>query len=523
MTTNSNKEINVSISRDFYENKETINRCLVFHKDQRDYPQGNVPFSLERFRYDQLAFGRINTTISRLVEDYLIKGYAACHIFDTTKTKNGLNAIYEDGRNEGYMRIAFKTEEFFKSADFICMDIDYSECKTIDEFLDRLPMKPSAWYKSYSHMADKGKEGVSIRLHLFFVLDETITSIDEYKRVASAIGNYVSGSTASEVDKHLYSPAQYFNGCFYKKGDREFGVSDIVYSVDDFKEYETIDGPRKEIIKLSSDELTDYFSTELLNIYENDSLSNKDVLGEFITKGWTCSAIEDIEENEDNFYTLVDNGLLVSVKPRIRKNKNSGKVNIVRFKDGEHRRDKLQAVAHAYRMIHRNKNNKTCADNIALSLLWYLVYAVDNSEDEITRDELLRFTILAMDKDIDSIVKMFCGIKRYKKNFIINKDAKRKGNVRVLVGKARTEITDNKIAELYDFSASIADNLKVLNENGVKVSQRRLYKWCESNRVDTKPKKVKYNPSLSRQENIAAGVPSATVDRYIKKQKLSKF
>ena len=90
----------------------------------------------------------------------------------------------------------------------------------------------------------------------------------------------------------------------------------------------------------------------------------------------------------------------------------------------------------------------------------------------------------------------------YKPSFIINSTVEDK---RKAVAEARTEITDNKIGELYDTSLSVKENQEVLNSYGVSVSLSRLYKWTSEHNINTKKEiEVAYNPNLSIRQNMQA-------------------
>ena len=102
--------------------------------------------------------------------------------------------------------------------------------------------------------------------------------------------------------------------------------------------------------------------------------------------------------------------------------------------------------------------------------------------------------------DIEEIKTL--GNNLYKPTFVISSTVEDKHKA---VAAARTEITDNKIGELYDTSLSVKENLEVLNSYGVTVSLSRLYKWTSTHNINTKKEvEVAYNPNLSIRENMKA-------------------
>lgn len=86
---------------------------------------------------------------------------------------------------------------------------------------------------------------------------------------------------------------------------------------------------------------------------------------------------------------------------------------------------------------------------------------------------------------------------------------KRKGDFYTKLAAERTAKTDSIIAENYDTSKSVKENLEDLKEKGIKVKRSRLYNWVKKNNIETVDSRNKgivtgYDPSLSLRGNQKA-------------------
>ena len=75
-------------------------------------------------------------------------------------------------------------------------------------------------------------------------------------------------------------------------------------------------------------------------------------------------------------------------------------------------------------------------------------------------------------------------IKIQKSHFIdlINKwNAEGKNGMMVLTNKIRKKINIERVGSVYDFNLSVKENLKLLAEHGITVSQAKLYRLKKNN------------------------------------------
>ena len=97
------------------------------------------------------------------------------------------------------------------------------------------------------------------------------------------------------------------------------------------------------------------------------------------------------------------------------------------------------------------------------------------------------------------------GLVAIKSKYIVRGNFNRK-DIQKIIGQKRTENTNKKIKMYYNFSKTVKENQKILAENGVFLSESRLYKFLKD--MGEKPSKKKtiagYNPKLSIRENMKA-------------------
>lgn len=454
MKTDFNRTIKISVSRDTYPDKKTINACLDFHKDLTEYPTGEDEYG--EFRYEQMAFKPWSSIMPYIIEFVLTKGYTICHFFNefdrdkeythyykNSTTKKEFPVIekpyYDDTnmRNYDCMRMSFKRNEYFTSADMVFVDIDFTCRKTINEFLNCLKeanLEPSGWYKSPNNGVDKGNgKGASIRLRLLYVWEESITSVEEYKRISKAVNNAVVKLTTKEgdayptdADPQMSVASQYINGCMYKDDDHEYGSNDKVYNWDDFKAYEV----KKEV----ETENESSKHVEALRFEENslpeasvepceyDKGLLADVKGLFYADK-TESALASFRLkyyermktkwflNSKNYVMDIHHSDWTFGKAEVVHRPNewmrvstSWKFSGKKLKDGERRRKKLFELACVHRWIDRED---ITPDRLLVYLINDFFECVDYTDgNEITLDEVLSIINVVMHKPMDELYEI---------------------------------------------------------------------------------------------------------------------
>ena len=180
------------------------------------------------------------------------------------------------------------------------------------------------------------------------------------------------------------------------------------------------------------------------------------------------------------------------------------------------------------RVINPNVDADTLLFNAYEDLNRYFDNSGENGANIITVDELVKNVEWAMSKTIDEIEEDFSDTLEYlrskaPKRGIIYKfppkvfrkfdeetEKYENRNNMTLVNSAIKDVIWGLIGEYYDLNLSVKENLSLLKENNINVSERTLYRFCKENGINTKGEKEnidsqmmeEYNFSLSIRENL---------------------
>lgn len=450
----------------------------------------------------------------------------------------------------------------FVGTQFFFIDIDdddqHATLKALMSKLEGTPLCPSFAYTTTNHLVyivNGDNNGGPLkdwtylgRYRLVYVMNEVINGIDNCNAVATYLYNEVGKALGINLDAHSKSGMQmmhgngvqpsdgsnhfYMNwdGKRYVKGEATFGnptqtIDTRLYnytfsfSEDELKELvekyatESRKSPKTQENGLRTDSTDEDLMRELEKFDTDEAMLSYHILND----GWRAADKAYVEFDACKSYAVLPDGINPVINCTFCKDY-EGTPKVVKRVDGTGRRNLLYSVACKARY---NSQTHSAVD-VYLNLVWYTLNNIDNSDGQINRNYLVRTTNSVMAIEWDSLVS---NLQSRKRN--VHKYRVQNGHT---WAEARIQISDDFIGEIYDFSISVTENRKAMKrlcEEGVidhVPSDMTLRRFASDNGVDIKgTAKVKYDPSLSRQENIKAGVPSATVDRYIKKQKLSKF
>lgn len=458
-----------SISREGYPDKATAKACLS-------------SISAKAVKREKMAFKQQEVTVDEFL-NYAVNGYAFCNLFQFDKDKEywiksgnrwtKTTPIYKRGKNKGYFKLNFKSDEFFFGSQTIFVDIDYTHFQEISDYINCLTYKPTCAYTSYSDRANK-LGIISRRFRLVYVFD-TILDKEQFKNITFYLYNTIVTDTNEPMyDSCGCSYSQYMNG----SNSNETYCTNIIYKASDFiKHTEEIDD-MYDIDELEEElENNITFSSELL-----DDMTYSPY--EFVVRKWWAKGLRYFTQTEvefNGFYTT-------TTEDFVRLPYSQEKIQ-----DGNHRRKKLFIRAALRRLM-----KDTTPDELLYNLYIDRNKFFNNEDNAIDLDCLQRKVKNAYKMDIEEIKTL--GKNLYKPTFVISSTVEDKHKA---VAAARTEITDSKIGELYDTSLSVKENQEVLNSYGVSVSLSRLYKWTSTHNINTKKEvEVAYNPNLSIRENM---------------------
>lgn len=464
-----NYKFNVSVSREGYPDKETAKMCLSSHTSKE---LGMV----------KMAFKQQEISVDEFL-DYAINGYSFCNLFkfDENKKywlKSGKHytktyPVYKVGKNKGYFKLNFKSDEYFYGSQTIFVDIDFTHYTKITDYLNSLTYLPTCVYMSFSDKANK-KGIVSRRFRLVYVFD-SILNADEFRDVTFTLYDSIVRDTNEPMyDSCGCSYSQYMNG----GNSNETYTTNIIYSLSDFTTAdfspEVIENTTTEEKPVKSNTIT--FSEELIADMENSPY--KYVVEKWWNKGLRYFSKTELDFNDNYYVTTTDDYCSLFY-------------HYEKVCDGNQRRKKLYLRAALRRLM-----KDTTPDELLYNLYIDRERFFDNSDDVITIDVLIAKVKGALLTDINTI-KTF--LDEYDKPaFVINPIVNNKHKA---VAMARKDITDNKIGELYDTSLTVQENLQILNDNNVSISQTRLYQWVKDYSINLK-KEIIYNPNVSIRQNM---------------------
>lgn len=491
-------KFSVSISREGYNSKEEVTACLT-----RGGAKG--------LGKEPMAFKEQTITIDEFA-NYATTGHSFCNLFnvenkkyapETTSDKvkivykdengnenkkGGQYLIYQSGKNKGFFKMSAKRNDLFKGSYTVFVDIDkesYSD--DIEEYIGALTYTPTITYTSFSDKVDKESTGYSRRFRMVYVFDSMLTKEEFYH-----VSNYIIADLQDMTNEEIYDdcgsdPVQYFNGA--NPSEHECYKSYLVYSVTDFPELtweeQLMEYDEDDDICVKCDEAVE-FNGDFI-----EDLKNRKDLDKVLHYWFHKGGYRYFTKPEINFdgkdYAMVEDYMELLYMPK-------------KIEDGCKRRKKLLIRAILRRLI----KPEVTPDELLYNMIIDVQRFFDNTDGVLDLDCLMVRVQRAYCADLDEFKEKFVNDKTCRMSkFVVNPDIEDKRSV---ISRARTEITDSTIAENYDVTKSVKDNLEALKEKGIKVKRTRLYDWVKKNNIETVDSRDKgiatgYDPSLSLMDN----------------------
>lgn len=482
----------ISISRERYSSNDMAKICCISSKNAKKLGRSKI------------AFQEKEVTVSEFLE-YAVQGYAFCHLFqfdenemywfkrkiwdpetkDVSSYSYDAYPVYKRGANKGYFKVNVKSNQFFLGTQTVFVDVDIidkDKYASIEEYASRLTRKPTCAFYPYSD----GKIRAGIELHqirLVYVFN-SILDANDFEYMSYRIYGMVVRDTGECIHSISVRRSQYIIG-----GDNpDTYNSSIIYSKEDF----SADYNIEDYISLSVHDKVNHapksnapkniqFSEELVN--DMQYMPYKNVVRKWIDKGFEYITRTPVDFGNEDYKIVTDN----YVELRFIHGK---------LRDGQHRRKTLFVRAALRRLI----KPSITADELLFNLFIDRDELFDNSDGVLSIRALMEYVKMALLTDMDSIKEMNAKSKR--PTFIINPNASNKHKA---VNATHTALVNKKIAEIFDTTATIKDNLVRLNQRGLKIGKSRLYEWCKENNITPVNKIVgEYNPYLSIRKNMVA-------------------
>lgn len=414
--------------------------------------KNNCNFSKIRYKRDILTF---TDFINRIEE-----GYSFCYCFN------------DNGRVFGQRE---KTINNFHHTKFIVFDIDHCGAN-IHEYLNRLPYKPTLAYTTTNDSK------LDHRFRLIYFLDFTIMkSVSFYKMVYYKLASHLeiySGFIMS--DNCMKSPSQQFLG--NPKKEITTVYNNILYELEDINKLsfnERYEKEMKGVKDIANDSKIEDIELNISDEMKDDLNNMKD--SEFLSK-WKDRYFYQMETpvtyDEDGIARLWDKDFY-QIKNKF--SKVDG--HTLQFKHGEKRRVILFNMISTMLKI----NPKITDENLLFNSIVERYHFFDNVDGKLNNAWLLNAIKNARINDMNGrnpSVPEKRTFKIQKSHFIdlIQKwNGEGKNGMMVLTNKIRRKINIERVGALYDFNLSVKENLKWLAEQGLSISQAKLYRLKKDN------------------------------------------
>lgn len=509
MRTMSDYQFKVSLSNEAYFNKEISGAMIGTTKDENN--------RIIRKKYGYKANKGIGYIETEVTPDSLltslINGKVFCHLFTPTTT-----------RNDGSFGSSEKKDENFSGSYCIGVDIDETNFQTISDYVNSLQYKPTFYYSSYSNKTDKPK------FRMVYVFDELISNKYFFRYCAWNLNKKIELDTKEAItDDCNLRCSQYFNGTNINNPDLivEYGISNIVYSLNDFNINESgfIHFLNNNCYYKSKSKSRDIEIKNLLEIYNNSynySLSftnttfyndlqkwdNSNSTGyEAInSESYTVSTDTEIKYNTtlvndmsrlgydefmkynrhkyEYFYRVEKSDWIDGLYQFVDEDYFSLYYNVNKVLDGSKRRKKVFQRMCLRRIIKPTVDIDTIIFNAYEDINRFF----DNSDGVLNTEYITKNALMVFDMSIDDIKEMFSENIAYLKSKKPKSGIILKRNVGDLAERNEyiKSIRYSLIDDVYDTNCSVSQNLEFINNNLFSICSKTLYNYCADRNICTK-------------------------------------
>lgn len=210
-----------------------LNGTFALNVSRKGYScKEEVKEALSTKKYSQkLAFFERDLSVTNFIWS-CGNGYAFAGLFDPKAKTNDWGRLDNPFYSDGSMKMSYKTQEFFKGSQTVFVDIDQTDYKNIQEYLDLLSWQPTVTYTTFSDSVEDR------RFRLIYVFDEVLDK-DQYVLAYKMIADRIMNDTEEIIkDNCGMLVNQYMNGT---GKNAEIHSTNIIYSWNDVvEEYNSI-------------------------------------------------------------------------------------------------------------------------------------------------------------------------------------------------------------------------------------------------------------------------------------------
>ena len=435
---------------------------MIINISTQSYAQKPQPSDIRTMTFNKKEL-KVNELCS-----YINNGYAFTNIFN----------------NKGSLTIKEKKIENFKEAWIISYDVDHNDV-SMEDFVETLTIKPTICYTTPSN----GIEGYCFRL--LYILDEPITTNDEYKDIYEGFAKYLD--IFDIIDAKAKDSSRYFNG---SKGcdivcnqENTICLNDVRTIVKDINEVSEKDIPLLYNKNSNNNELGNITvgcpnQTKPLSWIDY----NKEIVDDFFNLDYKVFVYNyncydsfvnyeetpiELDEDEPFGYYPKDFRKIVRKPKYVTKNGKRQKQD-VRLHDGEGRRRKLAINMIIRRLIYPNITFENLLYNMAYEISNY----IDNSDGQLTKKIAFGICLKVMKYDLNDFYRNGFGIHEDANKMFINEEfcAKygiSKTKVRNMIN-ARSLSMDSTIEKYYVSGMTASELYQIMIEN----KETICYKTC---------------------------------------------
>ena len=400
-------------------------------------------------------------------------GHAFCNLFDYDPAKeywfqdnNGSwhkeSPVYKTGKHKGCMKLCMKADRFFKGAQTVFVDVDYTRFTNITDYLNTLTYKPTCVYMSFSD--NKEKHGViSRRFRMVYVFDRVL-NMKELVHISQTINDQIVFDTAEPMEDDCGTRiSQYMNGVY---GNNEYYTSSIIWQVSDFPEEQpenicTTTAPpweQQQSIVFNENMLSEMCSKPYADFMHYHSLQFE---YKYRTEkpDWIAGLYQLTDKNYLQLWWYRDKQV-----------------------DGQHRRRKLFKNACLRRLMFPEMSPDQALFNLYIDKHRFF----DDSDGALTIETLARKVKHAFEKTPEQL-RAYCNFEitywhDHRQKFIVKQGVK---TTRGIISSINKHIKWSYLDEVYDRTISLKDNM----DRGVDASPTTLYRYCSERNINSNPNK----------------------------------
>lgn len=483
-------------------------KISIANKKLISKPETNI----EKAKY----FKNINFKTGNISKDTFIK------VIESGCTITYLYKDSEFNRSNSYMK------NNYKGTQYIVVDVDKCDISPLD-FVERIKYKPTVVHTTFSNLSEQKENKWCF--HLIYCFDEVIEGEDNFRTVFDELTadytDYVD-NCAKDCHRVIFTSNKNLPNYIFKDYDIIYKTKDFV-SLSKEEEYSDLDSFFNESSsveknedasilvssnniqankKIQTKEKTDKISRNDWNLNEQFFTDlNTMVRSDFIDKYYT-DRISSHTIITDEMVRYTDNGIVYAdlrgvdwyeVPSKYRYNPTSGKSLIKKVQNGNRTKSLM------FDCLMFIKCNPNITKEELVTALIHEVYKYYNNSDK----ELNNYKIVGIAK-YGWNMKDNIQVEPLKKKFkILVSDSMKKITATGVINKL---MKDEQIDENIDYNRTLEDNIKLLKENGIKITKKRLQQFLQDYEVILKTDKevrndkviqlYRENPNLSLREMV---------------------